>query len=118
MSKSNIPQGAMFIRKPYAFESEPTARVFVKTAEFSAYGQTYSRFVDNKSLGIFSAFQVQPSPMDELNLSDTYYNIQVEKGEFVPIDDLNKVEEICKELGINPPPPVDLDAEFVKLNSK
>ena len=115
---SEIPQGTMFIKKPYEFESNPTARVFVKTNEFNAYGKVYSRFVDNKALVIFSAFERQPSWTDELNLSDTYYKQQVEKGEFIPIDDLKKVEEICKARGFNPPPPVDLDAEFLRFGTK
>ena len=133
--KSNLTDGTMFVKIPYAIKytacvfqggkaieeeecfapTDETAKVYVKVGEFERYGETFSRFVDNNALALFGAIGKPISCTDEWGVSDNYYNENVSKGMFVPINDLREVEKICKEKGVNPPPPIDIEKESLKM---
>jgi hypothetical protein len=109
MIKSNIAVGQMFIQfpKPIADDQEkPMPRVWVKI-EGKVFGNHYgedkeevSLFVDNNALAKFSTNpNYRIGIMDKWYITDKYYGYSVRKGVFVPIDDLNDVNNICLEMG-------------------
>ncbi len=115
MEKSNLPNGTMFVRMPYEWETEKMTKVYVKCGELKGR-EEYSRFVENNALALFGAISKPLGISDTWGISDTFYNENVKKGLFVPITDLREVEVICEERGVNPPPPIDLDKEWLKMH--
>lgn len=111
MEKSNIVKGKMFIQfpKPIAeLEYTPKPRVWVKVANETMNGEEISLFVDNRVLMMLSLGILNKAGIgDKWYITDKYYGECVRKGYFVPIDDLNQVEDICIELGYDLPEPVD-----------
>ena len=94
MIKSNIAKGQMFIQFPQPIaelQDTPKPRVWVKVANETMSGEEVSLF------GI----------RDKWYITDTYYGYNVRKGDFVPIDDLREVDDICIERGCGFPEEVD-----------
>ena len=128
---SKIADGTMFVKMPSRFtyttitfengkevkeehsiwENDNTAKVYVKVGELEGR-EGYSRFVDNTALALFGATGKPISFTDIWGVSDNFFESNVANGNFVVIEDLREVEGICKERGVNPPPPIDLDGEF------
>ena len=103
MIKSNIAVGQMFVQfpKPIADDQEkPMPRVWVKVANETIDGEEVSLFVDNNAMvkissGVLNKFGIR----DRWYITDKYYGYNVLNGDFVPIDDLNDVNNICLERG-------------------
>ena len=99
MKKSKIPVGQMFLRRPATLSCDDTrnkTQAWVKVSDEDGI----SVFVKNDamvkvSIKMQEAFRIT----DEWSISDNYYEQKVKEGEFVPIDDLGKADEICEQLG-------------------
>lgn len=101
MKKSNIANGQMFIHftKPI-FDDKDIPKVWVKVANETIDGEEVSLFIDNEAMAKVSAGALKKLGIrDKWNITDGYYGHMVQKGEFVPIDDLNEVDGICIERG-------------------
>ena len=114
MKKSNIAQGQMFIQFDPTFMEKPRAWVKIKSEIFGKHmgedAEEVSLFVDNNALVQFS---INPNYrigiMDKWSITDSYYGKCVREGKFVPIDDLNEVDDICEQAGF---PPYELNLGF------
>ena len=111
MEKSNIEVGQMFIQFPkpiIELQDTPKPRVWVKVANETLGVDEVSLFVDNRVLVLLSIGALNRIGIrDKWFITDKYYGDCVRNGSFVPIDDLNKVEDICIERGCEFPEPVD-----------
>lgn len=111
MIKSNIAKGQMFIQFPQPIaelQDAPKPRVWVKVANETMSGEEISLFVDNNALVRLSIGQLKSFGIrDKWYITDTYYGYNVRKGDFVPIDDLREVDDICIERGCGFPEEVD-----------
>lgn len=115
MRDTMIKEGTMFVRMPYDWDETKTVAVYVKVGEFKQYGRTYSRFVENNALALFGAIS-KPIGFDAVwGIGEDYYDTNVKSGRFIPIEDLREVEILCEKLGVNPPPPIDLEKESLKM---
>lgn len=104
MNKSNIPNGQMFLHFSPTYMDRPKVWVKVKSEVFgNHYGEDteeVSLFVDNNAI-----VKVSINPNYKIGLperwsiTDGYYDKMVQKGEFVPLDDLRETDQICKKLG-------------------
>lgn len=104
MNKSNIANGQMFIHFTPTYMDKPKVWVKVKSEVFgNHYGEDteeVSLFVDNNAI-----VKVSINPNYKIGLperwsiTDGYYGKMVRKGEFVPIDDLAKCDDITEQLG-------------------
>ena len=93
--KSNIAQGQMFIH--YNPDHMDNPKVWVKVDDT---GEEPSVFIDNKAMVRFAIDKTYKSSIIERWLiTDRYYGEMVQKGEFVPVDDLTQADRICEELG-------------------
>lgn len=104
MRKSGIAIGQMFLHFNPTYMDRP--RVWVKTGSRilgDHYGEDkeeVSLFVDNNALLKKSVNpSYEPDLPEKWLVTDTYYGKMVREGEFVPIDDLNKVVGITEQLG-------------------
>lgn len=93
----------MFLHFDDSYMEKP--RVWVKIAN-KVFGNHYgedkkeiSVFVDNDVLVKFAVSNYQPSLTDKWSITDGYYNKMVGEGRFVPVDDLRKTDDICKQMG-------------------
>jgi hypothetical protein len=60
----------------------------------------FSVFVDNEALAKFGIGTIKMFGIcDEWLISDEYYGKMVREGKFVPVDDLNKCDDITEQLG-------------------
>ena len=97
MIKSNIPNGQMFIHFTKAiFGNKDVPKVWVKVANETIDGEEVSLFIDNNAMakvssGVLKKFGI----LDRWYVTDKYYKYNVLTGDFVPIDDLNDVNDIC-----------------------
>ena len=117
MIKSNIAKGQMFIQFPQPIaelQDTTNPRVWVKIKSEvlgNHYGEDkeeVSLFVDNNALVRLSIGQLKSFGLrDKWYITDTYYGYNVRKGDFVPIDDLREVDDICIERGCGFPEEVD-----------
>lgn len=101
MKKSDIPNGQMFIHfaKPI-FDNKDMPKVWVKVAGETIDGEEVSLFIDNEAMAKVSVGALKKLGIrDKWNITDKYYGKMVQKGEFVPVDDLNEVDGICIEKG-------------------
>ena len=104
MNKSNIANGQMFIHFTPAYMDKPKVWVKVKGEVFgNHYGEDteeVSIFVDNNAM---VKVVINPNYKIDLtekwNITDGYYCQMVRKGEFVPLDDLAKCDDITEQLG-------------------
>ena len=112
MVKSNIAVGQMFIQFPQLVAELQDAlkpRVWVKV-ENKVLGNHYgedseetSLFIDNEALAKFNIGSIkQFGILDKWYITDSYYGQCVREGKFVPVSDLNKVNDICLEMGYPP----------------
>lgn len=103
MKKSDIPNGQMFIQFPSPIpelQDNPEPKVWVKVASETIDGEEVSLFIDNEAMAKVSVGALKKLGIrDKWNITDGYYGHMVQKGEFVPIDDLNEVDGICVEKG-------------------
>ena len=102
--KSVVPNGQMIIiHNDYL----PAPQVFVKISDNNA--DEPSLFINNTALVRKSINpNYAPSITEMRRITDRYYTEMVEKGNFVPIADLNETTEICREKGW-PEYKIDLD---------
>ena len=101
MKKSDIPNGQMFIHftKPI-FDDKDMPKVWVKVANETINGEEVSLFADNNAVARIAAGSLKKFGIrDKWNITDKYYGHMVQKGEFVPVDDLNEADAICIEKG-------------------
>ena len=104
MKKSDIPNGQMFIHFNPTYMDKPKVWVKVKSEIFGNHRgedtEEVSLFIDNNAMVKAS---INPNYKIDLtekwNITDKYYGQMVQKGEFVPVDDLNEVDGICVEKG-------------------
>ena len=104
MRKSDIPEGQMFIHFNPTYMDRPRVWVKVKSEIFgNHYGEDkeeVSLFVDN---GAMVKTAINPNYKigltEKWSITDGYYGKMVRKGEFVPIDDLAKCDDITGQLG-------------------
>ena len=104
MNKSNIPNGQMFLHYNPIYMDTPKVWVKVKSEIFgNHYGEDteeVSLFVDNNAMVKVS---INPNYKigltEKWSITDTYYSLMVAKGEFVPLDDLAKCDDITEQLG-------------------
>ena len=96
MEKSNIEKGQMFLHfNPLAMDKP---KVWVKVSDTD--DTEPSLFIDNNALARISVNpNYKPSIIERWLITDTYYGEMVRKGEFVPVDDLAKCDDITEELG-------------------
>ena len=104
MNKSNIANGQMFLHFNPTYMDKPKVWVKVKSEIFgNHYGEDkeeVSLFVDNNAM-----VKVAINPNYKIGLperwsiTDGYYGKMVRTGEFVPIDDLAKCDDITEQLG-------------------
>ena len=109
MVKSKISVGQMFayFRKPIFDGETPMASVFVKVANYTADGEEVSLFVDNQALVRFSIDGSSRIGLHEKwYITDRYYDYNVKNGEFIPISDLNEMDDLCEKKGC---PPYEID---------
>lgn len=104
MTKSNIPNGQMFIHFTPTYMDKPKVWVKVKSEIFgNHYGEDkeeVSLFVDNIAMvkvAINPNYKIGLT--EKWNITDGYYGKMVRKGEFVPLDDLRQCDDICLQLG-------------------
>lgn len=102
MNKSNIAQGQMFLHYNPNYMDRPKVWVKVKSEIFgNHYGEDkeeVSLFVDNNAMvkvAINPNYKIGLT--EKWSITDGYYNSLVQKGEFVPLDDLREVDGICNE---------------------
>ena len=101
----------MFIQFPQPIaelQATPKPRVWVKVMNEELNGEEVSLFLDNEVLvGVsIGALDIEKNGVgirDKWFITDSYYDICVRDGKFVPIDDLRQVEDICLELGYEMP---------------
>jgi len=93
----------MFIHFVGSYMDKP--RVWVKVAN-KVFGNHYgedkeevSVFVDNDALVRFAVSNHQMDFTDKWNITDSYYGKMAREGEFVPLDDLRKANDICEQMG-------------------
>lgn len=111
MKESRIPKGQMFIHFPAPIESiddNPKPKVLVKVCDcIGTPDYAISKFVDNDVVLGVALNQITDSRQirgrDEWNLSDFYYDEQVRLGNFVPIEDLREVWDVCQARGYEMP---------------
>lgn len=104
MIKSNIAVGQMFLHYNPTYMDRPKVWVKVESKIFgNHYGEDteeVSLFVDNNAMAKVS---INPNYKIDLNekwsITDGYYGEMVREGEFVPIDDLAKCDNITEQLG-------------------
>ena len=98
MEKSNIAQGQMFLHFDDSYMEKP--RVWVKIAN-KVFNLSIAapKKEDNDVLVKFAVSNYQPSLTDKWSITDGYYNKMVGEGRFVPVDDLRKTDDICKQMG-------------------
>lgn len=109
MVKSKIAIGQMFayFRKPICDDEMPMPSVFVKVANNTADGEEISLFVDNQALVRFSIDgSTHIAPYEKWYITDRYYDYNVKNGEFIPISDLNEMDDLCEKKGY---PPYEID---------
>lgn len=104
MKKSNIANGQMFIYFDKSYMELPKVWVKVKNEKFGNFrgedSEEVSLFVDNQALVEVSiGMKKQITIHDKWSITDPYYGKMVREGKFVPIDDLNKTDDICLQLG-------------------
>ena len=104
MKKSNIANGQMFIYFEKTYMDAPTVWVKVGSQKFGNFRgedeEEVSQFVDNQALVKVSIGAKKNINIHEKwYITDTYYGKMVREGKFVPLDDLNKVNDICLQLG-------------------
>jgi hypothetical protein len=104
MKKSNIAIGQMFIYFDKSYMEQPKVWVKVKNEEFGNFRgeatEEVSSFVDNQALVEVSiGMKKHITIHDKWSITDSYYGKMVREGKFVPIDDLNKTDYICLQLG-------------------
>ena len=105
MKKSNIANGQMFIYFDKTYMDAPQVWVKVKNEKSDNFlrevdGEEVSLFVDNKALVEVSiGMENRITIHDKWGITDPYYGKMVREGKFVPLDDLNKVNDICLQLG-------------------
>ena len=105
----------MFIEFPQPIaelQDNPKPRVWVKIGERkkSINYLDYSVFINNEALAKYDLGTIKMfSICDEWLISDAYYGECVREGKFVPIDDLNEVDDICEQAGF---PPYEMDLGF------
>ena len=104
MRKSGIPEGQMFIHFNPTYMDRPRVWVKVGNQRFGNFRgedkEEVSLFVNNDAMvkaAINPAYE--PDLAEKWSVTDGYYNRMVAEGEFVPIDDLKKVDGICLRLG-------------------
>ena len=104
MNKSNIAQGQMFLHYNPNYMDRPKVWVKVKSEIFgNHYGEDkeeVSLFVDNNAMvkvAINPNYKIGLT--EKWSITDGYYNSLVRKGEFVPLDDLAKCDDITEQLG-------------------
>ena len=110
MKESRIPKGQMFIHFPAPIEGNdnPRPKVWVKVCDcIGTPDYAISKFVDNDVvLGVALNHITESSQIrgcDEWNLPDFRYDEQVRLGNFVPIEDLREVLDICEARGCGMP---------------
>ena len=104
MNKSNISNGQMFIHFNPTYMDRPKVWVKVKSEVFgNHYGEDkeeVSLFVDNNAMVKVS---INPNYKigltEKWSITDGYYGKMVQKGEFVPVSDLNEASRVCEEKG-------------------
>ena len=104
MKKSNITNVQMFIYFDKSYMDMPKVWVKVKNEKFGNFrgedSEEVSLFVDNQALVEVSiGIKKQITIHDKWSITDPYYGEMVRKGKFVPLDDLNKTDDICLQLG-------------------
>ena len=96
MEKSVIEKGQMFLHFDKSYMEKP--RVWVKVED--AVDQPVSRFVDNQALVRFSIDgSTHIAPYEKWYITDRYYDYNVKNGEFIPISDLNEMDDLCEKKG-------------------
>lgn len=100
MEKSMIAVGQMFLYHTMPFhhsDTENETQAWVKVAE--AEGGR-SLFVKNDTM-VKVSIKAQKEILcsDKWLISDEFYGRMVRKGEFVPLDDLRKADNICEQMG-------------------
>lgn len=104
MNKSNIAIGQMIIHFEPTYMDKPKVWVKIKNEVLgNHYGENaeeVSLFVDNNAVVKFS---INPNYKigltEKWSITDGYYGKMVQKGEFVPLDDLAKCDDITEQLG-------------------
>ena len=95
MAISKIPQGQMFIHFAPTYMDKP--RVWVKVEDGN---EEPSLFIENSAMVRFSINpNSKPTLTERWLIGDRYYNEMVNKGEFIPITDLNEVDSITEKRG-------------------
>jgi hypothetical protein len=104
MNKSNIANGQMFIHFTPSCMDKP--KVWVKVTN-KIFGNNHgedteevSLFVDNNAMvkaAINPNYKIDLT--EKWSITDGYYGQMVRKGEFVPLDDLAKCDDITEQLG-------------------
>jgi hypothetical protein len=104
MKKSNIANGQMFIYFDKTYMDAPQVWVKVGNQKFGNHRgedeEEVSQFVDNQAIVQISIGAKKNINIHEkFYITDPYYGKMVREGKFVPIDDLNEVENICEQNG-------------------
>ena len=94
----------MFLHFNPTYMERPKVWVKVKSKIFGNHyledTEEVSLFVDNNALLKKSVNpSYEPDLPEKWLVTDSYYGKMVREGEFVPIDDLNEVGDICPQLG-------------------
>lgn len=93
---SEMKKGDMFLRLTNPLVGNKP-EVYVKMED----GDGYTTFIANTALVKVCISNYEPSFIDKWAISDGFYTKMVEKGEFVPISDINEVKDICPEFTID-----------------
>ena len=102
MVKSKVAFGQMFayFRKPICVGEMPMPVVWVKVANSTIDGEEVSIFVDNQALVRISIDGNNRIGIHEKwHITDRYYDYNVKNGEFIPISDLNEMDDLCEKKG-------------------
>lgn len=104
MNESKIPCGQMFLQFPApVVDGElPMPKVWVKVSDIFLvlYGIKCSVFVDNRALALFSMNAIEYiNQADKWYITDACYEKSVADKKFIPISDLNEVDELCEQAG-------------------